>query len=61
MLHDPDRIREAPAPMSLGGVVAIIDAEGKAMLSAARKGAVLAVISADDQHWSDYLQAPAAA
>lgn len=52
---------EFAAPMSLGGAVAITDAEGNVMVSAGKEGAVLAVISADDQHWSDYLQAAAAA
>lgn len=47
--------------MSLGGVVAISDAEGNVMATAGKEGTVLAVISADDQHWSDYLTAAVAA
>ena len=47
--------------MSLGGAVSITDSEGNVMASAGSKGAVLAVISADDQHWSDYLHAATAA
>ena len=48
--------------MSLGSEVSITDAEGNVMASAgAGAGAVLAVISADDQHWSDYIRAAPAA
>ena len=52
---------EFAQPMSLGGVVAISDAEGNVMATAGKEGTVLAVISADDQHWSDYLTAAVAA
>ena len=52
---------EFKTPTSLGGAVAITDAEGNVMLSTGLKGTVLAVITSDEQHWSDYLQAAAAA
>jgi len=53
---------ELAAPVSLGSEVSITDAEGNVMASAgAGAGAVLAVISADDQHWSDYIRAAPAA
>ncbi len=52
---------ELEAPLSLGGEVAITDAEGNVMASSGGAGAVLAVISADDQHWSDYVRAAPAA
>ena len=52
---------ELEAPLSLGGEVAISDAEGNVMASSGGAGAVLAVISADDQHWSDYVRAAPAA
>ena len=47
--------------MSLGGAVAITDAEGNVMAASGKDGTVLAVISADEQHWSDYLTAAVAA
>jgi len=52
---------EFEKPVSLGGAVAITDAEGNVMAASGKEGAVLAVISADDQHWSDYVHAAAAA
>ena len=48
-------------PMSLGGAAVITDAEGNTMVAPDTDGIVLAVISADDKHWSEYLTAAVAA
>ena len=52
---------ELDSPLVLGSEVAITDAEGNVMAASGGAGAVLAVISADDQHWSDYIRAAPAA